>query len=104
MTLDEKKSLDQIKKLSESMLDLVNIGKWESITDIEEKRQGLLDEFFLNPVSEEDSQYIAEIIQQVLQINNDITKILEQNKKQLVTEFRQFKSSQKATKAYLSNL
>jgi Flagellar protein FliT len=111
MTEEEKNTLYHIKELTDKMLIFVNDSATKTIVDenlddfenFEKSRQDLIKDFFSHPVGEADSKEVADVIQQVLQINEQITIILEQNKKQLAKEFNQFKTSKKVTSAYLSN-
>lgn len=111
MIAEESNKLYQIKQLTESILVLVSEAsnrslsneKLDVISDLGKNRQLLIDDFFSHPVAESDSEKVADIIKQVLQANDQVTKLLEQNKLQLTIEFNQFKSSKKATSAYLKH-
>ena len=105
MTEEEKSKLQQIKQLSDSILAIATENKkLEDIDSLEQNRKCLIEIFFSNPVNEDDAKEVAQVIENVLQTNEKITQMLEQNKQQLSKEFNQFKKSQKATNAYLSNL
>ncbi|MFK5892963.1 MAG: flagellar protein FliT [Pseudomonadota bacterium] len=111
MTDEEKSKLSQIKQLTDDMLVLVSESTSNPIVDtnlenfesLEKDRQDLIKDFFSHPVAEDDSKEVADVIQQILQTTDQITKVLEQNKKQLAKEFNHFKLSKKVTSAYLSN-
>jgi hypothetical protein len=111
MLVEEQNKLNQIKQLSDSILAFVRESsknplseeKLATIADIEKKRQSLIASFFSHPVQESDSEEVATIIKQVLKINDQVTLILEKNKLQLTKEFTQFKTSKKATAAYLKH-
>ena len=108
---EESNKLYQIKKLTDSIFLLVSEAgkqslsdeKIDAISELGKNRQLLIDEFFSHPVAASDSAKVADIIKQVLQVNDQVTNLLEQNKLQLTIEFNQFKSSKKATSAYLKN-
>lgn len=114
MIAEERNNLNQIKQLSDSILALLsepvknilsegNEEKLATIVNLEKERQHLINVFFSHPVTKSDSEEVAAVIKQVLQTNDQVTKILEQNKLQLSKEFTQFKASKKATAAYLKN-
>ncbi len=103
MNTDDKNAFDEIKKLSLSILALVDGNKLDEISQLDEQRQSLIKQCFSQPISENDSALIGSMIEEVLAINDKIIVALDNNKNQLSKEFSQFKTSQKATNAYLSN-
>jgi len=117
MTAEDSNNLYQIKQLSDSILSLVcgsdknsqsddikySEENLEAIATLEKQRQDLIQVFFSHSVAPTDSEEVANIIKQVLEINDKVTKELELNKLQLSKQIIQFKASKKATSAYLKN-
>lgn len=108
MKAEERYNLNQIKQVTDSILELINQSdknslsedKLQTVAGLEKKRQHLINDFFSHPVAQGDSAEVAIVIKQVLQTNDQVTKILEQNKLQLTKEFNQFKTAKKATAPY----
>jgi hypothetical protein len=105
MTEEDKNTLDKIKQLSNSILLIATENdKLEEIKELEKTRADFIENFCSKPVQAEDSNEVAKIIKYVIEVNEQITIILEKNKKLISTELKKFKTSKKATNAYLSNL
>jgi hypothetical protein len=105
MTKEDKDILDNISRLSDSILQIATKNNnIEDINDLEITRADYIANFFSKPVKSEDSKDVARVIKNVIKINEQITAALEKRKQLISTELNKFKTSKKATNAYLSNL
>ncbi len=104
MQQQQYQQLLELIKLSNDMLDLANNKEWSEIEILEKQRKELIDAFFSITHSEGDSAFIAESINDILNINQQLTQIFVENKLDLQAEFSKFKSSQSAKNAYLKNM
>ena len=101
---EQKQQLVELKSITEKMLAMANESNWEQLESLEKTRVVLIENFFSNNYTESDTPIIAPVIQSMIAINEQITQILETNKKKISIEFSQFNSSKRAESAYLKNI
>ncbi|MBF0265369.1 MAG: flagellar protein FliT [Gammaproteobacteria bacterium] len=100
----QTQQLAELKKLTEQMLAEANAKNWQQLESHEKTRVKLIEDFFANKFTETDTPIIAPVIKSIIAINDQITLILETNKKKIQIEFSQFNSSKRAENAYLKNI
>ena len=97
-------TLKEVLELSKEILELCRLQAWDEIEAIEIKRSALvgLAGEKQAPQDVPEQLAIAELINEIEQLDNTIVKLLEQNKVELLKLKKQSNSGKKMAKAYQS--
>jgi hypothetical protein len=95
--MDER--LNKALKLSYLMLDHAKKGDWEGIEQVDQQRKKILQQFFSsNDGSQSDE--VAECVQKMLDLNEQLVQVCELKKTGFGQNLRQINRGKKAKKAY----
>ncbi len=100
---NEQGTLEQFLAMSQQMLELAKHAEWESLPDLEIKRQALMVSFFETEDKHQNTAQVAQVIKQVLLINDTIEKLAQQEKIIISQQLHGLKKQQNVHSAYLQN-
>lgn len=103
MKAEKCHELSQFQKISQQMLEFAEADEWDKLSDLEKKRKTLMQSFFAQPVSPEDSVDIRRVIESVLTINDKITQLAGQHKGAISLQLQELKKRQNVQSAYMQN-
>ena len=93
-----------ILQMSRSMLEDADQEEWDRITDRQEQRQLLIEQFFATPVPATDAERVASGIREMLDIDRMLIDRSKQAMNGLSTDLRKIKQGNKAKQAYAGNM
>ena len=96
--------LAEILDLSLAMLDLARAGDWEGLEAREAERRGLVLECFREPAATAEAAAVADALQRILVVNQEITELAEAHRTTLGASLQAFGTARKAQKAYGQHL
>jgi hypothetical protein len=100
---NEQETLEQFLAMSQQMLEFAKNDKWEKLPDLEIKRKELMFSFFETEDSHQNTAQVAQIIKQVLSINDTIEQLAQQEKTIISQQLNGLKKQQNVHSAYLQN-
>ncbi len=100
---NEQETLEQFLSMSQQMLEFAKNDKWEKLPDLEIKRKALMVAFFETEDKHQNTAQVAQIIKQVLLINDTIEKLAQQEKTIISQQVHSLKKQQNVHSAYLQN-
>lgn len=103
--MDKEKThqLSLFQEISKKMLGMAESKDWEKLPDLENERKILMQFFFEQSVSAQDSAQVKQVIQDVLSINEKISQLAEQEKMLIGQQINSMKKRQNVHSAYLEN-
>ena len=103
MVSDRQLELEKFKKISQKMLDLATVKDWGKFSELEKERSNVIESFFSQAVSVEESSQVERIINEVLLINDKITALAEKDQLSISLQRKNMKKRQNVHSAYLQN-
>jgi Flagellar protein FliT len=97
---DRKQQWQNILQLTQQLKQMFIDEEWESMTELESKRQQMLKGYFETPVSPAEAEDIASEIKQMLHINNEIIQGGQSKQSKLSSSAQQLSSNRQAIHAY----
>lgn len=85
------------------MLDRAGELEWEKVALLEVSRKQLVMRCFSRPTTEHDSEEVAGMIKEILDLNQQVSELGKQSQEQLGTEIHAHNRGRAATSAYLSH-
>ena len=98
------RQLADILDLSLAMLDRARAGDWEGLEAREAQRRGLVTECFREPAAAAEAAAVADALQRILVVNQEITELAEAHRNALGASLQGFGTGRKAHKAYAQHL
>ena len=89
-----------ILNITKAMLDAAKTEDWQKLTEMEPLRKQYLDEFFVSPVTAEESPWVKLGIERIMEIDKQLIAISEQAKRSMVNSRSNMTKGQNAAKAY----
>ena len=101
MSENQLQELTDIKECSEEMLGMALSEQWSRVGEKQEERDNLLTTFFSQELSLE-SEFIAQNIKAVQNIDSRVMKLVRDYKNELQAELKKLARGKSAIKAYSS--
>ncbi len=98
--LERQVRLQQVIKLSENMVEQAGRGEWEQIAELERQRRDDMMAALRAPLQEDETQQVHDSLQQLVQLNGQLTAMVQQARDDSVRQFNELRSGRDATKAY----
>lgn len=99
--LDMHTKADQLLDLTRTMLAAAQSDDWDEFELQEQQRSAMLDMIFGNPADMESAKlHLADAIEQILLIDQDITALISQQRDLASQELRHLKHARQGNKAY----
>lgn len=100
--------LEQIREVSQKMLSSAEEGDWEKLPEFESERQKMMYSFFegeqsIQSFSLQEQAQVAQVINEVLLLNGNISNLAEQGKNAITGQLHGMKKRQNVHSAYLQN-
>ena len=95
-----EKKLSEILIISQTMLDHAKRGEWPELTQIEDRRRTLLEDFFSQTITPDMASSIEEVIRQVMTMDKEVISLGEDTQKQMASDLRDIGKGKVASKAY----
>ena len=89
-----------ILKISVKMRQLAQELQWESLAQMENKRQNLIKSFFSHPVAVEDAEVIREGIHSILDMDQQIISMGKRHRSEISGKLVDLQTHKKAVNAY----
>jgi hypothetical protein len=89
-----------ILRLSRQMLDAARASDWLEVSNLESQRQDQLKNFFSQPAQANETTWLAQGIQQVLKLNDEIMSLGEEGKQEILKNMSDLSNGKKAAQAY----
>ena len=99
----QKTKLSEILNLSESMLESAKRSEWPELTQTEEHRRKLIEDFFSREVTPETALMVEEVIKKIMVLDKEIIELGEAMKKKMSLELKNISTGRVAAKAYSEN-
>ena len=96
--------LDEALVLSEALCDLATISDWSAMAEPQQERDRLLQAALSGEIPESFRSLAAQKLQQLLKMNENLTAIVVEAKRDLSRQFSHNKSKARIAERYLSNL
>ena len=90
----------QILNMTRVMLELASVGEWEKVTSIEAQRSILIHQLFANPQINKILLHIAETMEEILHLNDEILRAGQSPLSELKTELSAVSRGRRALGAY----
>lgn len=87
--------------LTQGMLALAEAADWEQLAEQAQQRQQLAQALFAAPVPEAAAATVAECVEEVLKLNQELQRITVAGRAGLLAELRDARANHKAADAYL---
>ena len=87
-------------RVTQEMLASGQLNDWNAVADKELTRRGLLEQCFDSPVSEQNSDSVAEALAVILHLNEELLNLLLQAKQASLVETNNHSKSRKAVDEY----
>lgn len=84
--VDRRAQFEVIVKLTRNMRARVQAGAWDDIVAMETERQELLNTFFAVEPAKSEARWIAESIQEMLDINNEMEEACRKHLDQIASD------------------
>lgn len=97
---DRRAELGRIIALTRSMLEKAQTGEWTEVQKMESERRQRIRVFFSAGVPEKDSGWVAQAIQEVLEIDGRITTLGQQGLEHISTKITDLQTGRQAQRAY----
>jgi len=98
-----RQQLDEIIHLSREMLETARRLEWDKVAELEERRKQLVMECFRGPAPKQDAAEVAAVIKEILNLDQQVTELVEQCQTALGSEIHTHNRGHAATSAYLSH-
>lgn len=92
--------LQQVLSLSKNMVEQAGRGEWEKIAEMEHKRREDMMTALKAPLQEDETQQVHDSLQQLVQLNGELTAIVQQARNDSVEQFNSLREGRKATNVY----
>lgn len=89
-----------IMALSRRMHEAAKAQEWDDLLTLEPKRRELLDAFFSQAVEAEEAETVAAGIQEIMQRDEDITRLGEAVREQAAQQLKAMSKGRRAVQAY----
>lgn len=90
----------RIGEVTRQMLQLFPKQDWQTLIDLSQRRQQMLEAFFAQPVSQADADEIADGIQQILQSDREVMAHARRKQQDMVQSVRQIGDGRQAIDTY----
>jgi predicted TPR repeat methyltransferase len=97
---DKAQDLQDLISLSRAMLEKAREKSWDDVVVLEAERSELIRLFFLGPVQQEYAEAVADGIQLMISIDNDIMELGALKRFDLAQTLKNMEQGKKAVKAY----
>lgn len=98
-----ERELRDILLISENIQHLAENNDWAEAVAQQYRRRALMDLFFANDCSPSESQQVAEVIEAILNIDQQVTNVLYQQRSSMLTAANQSRQNVRNVDAYLSH-
>ena len=99
---DRQSSLQAVIALSRQMLDLATQGNWQQFAELEKGRRSDMLACFEQPVNVSEAPLVRHSIEQLMQLNDQLTEILQKAREDSSRQFQALKRGRQAVGAYAS--
>jgi hypothetical protein len=89
-----------ILRLTRQMLEAARASDWLTVTTLESQQQDQLKHFFSQPAQANETTWLAQGIQQVLKLNDEIMSLGENGKQEIIENLSNVTNGKKAAQAY----
>ena len=101
MTMDNhQQQWQEIELMTRQLHELSADENWQDMIDLETKRLALLQDYFAQPVSEDEAELIAENIREILHSDDSLMKLSQEKKEEAAAAVKKLTTNQQAIKAY----
>lgn len=97
-----ERELRDILLMSENIQHLAENNDWAEAVAEQYRRRALMDAFFAKDCAPSESQQVAEVIEAVLNIDQQVTNVLYQQRSSMLTDANQSRQNVRNVGAYLS--
>lgn len=101
--LADTEDFDRVVVLSREMLERARAGEWQSVIDLEGRRQALMSRFFCPAPPPDQLQRLADRIREVLDLDREVMELGRQGMQDLSHQLDQIGAGRKAVRAYAAN-
>lgn len=92
--------LQQVLDLSRNMVEQAGRGEWEKIAEMERQRRTDMMAALQAPLQEDETQEVRTTLEQLMQLNGQLTAIVQQARNDSVEQFNSLREGRDAAKAY----
>ncbi len=96
--------LQHLTALNEQMLSVSQVHDWDRLSELENQRCALLDQFFAVPPGLEEVEAVKKMILRASEIHKKILTVVEANKTAMRAELTQMNKGRKALAAYATRM
>lgn len=100
LTFSQARLLADTIRVTQEMLADAQLDRWNAVADKELTRRGLLEQCFDSPVSEQNSDSVAEALAVILHLNEELLNLLLQARQASLVETNNHSKSRKAVDEY----
>ncbi|MDG2442556.1 MAG: flagellar protein FliT [Luminiphilus sp.] len=100
LTFSQARLLADTIRVTQEMLVSGQLNDWNAVADKELTRRGLLEQCFDSPVSEQNSDSVAEALAVILHLNEELLGLLLQARQASLVETNNHSKSRKAVDEY----
>ncbi len=100
MNTTRERQWSAIMALSRRMLEAAKAQAWDDLLTLEPRRRELLDTFFAQAVDAGEAQTVAAGIQEILQRDEEITRLGEAVREQAAVQLKAMSKGRRAVQAY----
>ncbi|MDF1690904.1 MAG: flagellar protein FliT [Zhongshania sp.] len=98
-----QRQLRDILLISESIQELANNNDWAEAVAQQTRRRALMDVFFSQECSPSESQQVAEVIEAILVIDQNVADVLYRQRSAMLTDANQSRQNVRNVDAYLTH-
>jgi hypothetical protein len=99
-TFDWEPPIQELRRLTQDMLELAQAGEWEIVTEIEEQRRVLIEQLLREPPPAEWASRIRETVQATLSSNARVQELASAERDKLGEKLRGLRTGRRALSAY----
>jgi flagellar protein FliT len=98
--LTREVQLKQVLDLSINMVEQAGRGEWEQIAEMERLRRDNMMAALKAPLREEEKQEVHDSLQQIVQLNGELTAIVQRARNDSAEQFSALRDGRNAAQAY----
>jgi hypothetical protein len=92
--------LEELRAVSEQMLDEAKMGAWEEVERLEADRQSMMQDLFGGPIPGEVADQVATRLQEVLGVNEQVIDLIKHRRDDVAQIMRGVQTGKRARRAY----
>jgi hypothetical protein len=93
-------SVHRLRALTHKMLVQAQAGQWEALTQTEQERQTVVDEFFARPPAARDAELVVGVLQEMLDSDRQVVELGVAGRTAIADNIRKLRLGRRVERAY----